>query len=353
MLKISKAKSVGILASAVALALGLSSASVAQEKVRLSLQTAFNPSLSVIGEASKHFADTVTAMSGGTIEIRFYEAGKLVPTFEMFDAVKGGTLDASYGWPGYIMGKVPAMTLFGAVPFGPTTEEYLAWILEGNGQKLFQEIYAKHGLHGMICGLIGPEAAGWFRREITKPEDFKGLKVRYAGLGGEVLAKLGASITVVPAGDIFPNLEKGVIDGTEFSMPSVDKNLGFYKVAKYYYFPGWHQPASTGEFFMRKDKWDKLSPQHKAIIEGACKANMAWEIARGIGEQAAALEFYAKEGVQIAKWPPEVMAALKKATDEVMAEQAAKDADFKRVWEDMQAFVAKARHWAKLGTPDY
>lgn len=345
-------KFVAGMVSVAALAVAFGGAAQAQEKkIRMTLQTAFNPNMSVIGEASKHFTDMVMAMSGGTIEIRFYEAGKLVPTFEMFDAVKGGTLDASYGWPGYIMGKIPAMTLFGAVPFGPTTEEYLAWVLEGNGNKLFAEIYGKHGLHGMICGFIGPEAAGWFTKEINKPEDFKGLKIRYAGLGGEVLSKLGASITVVPAGEIFPNLEKGVIDGTEFSMPSIDKGLGFYKVAKNYYFPGWHQPASTGEFFMKKDKWDALSPTHKAIIEGACKANMAWEIARGISQQAEALEFYRKEGVNVQRFSPEVMAALRKATDEVMAEQAAKDADFKRVWEDMQAFVAKARDWQKLGTP--
>ena len=338
--------------SAAALAVAIAGPVQAQDKkVRITMQTAFNPSLSVIGEASKHFSDLVMAMSGGSIEIRFYEAGKLVPTFEMFDAVKGGTLDASYGWPGYIMGKIPAMTLFGAVPFGATTEEYLAWVLEGNGNKLFAEIYAKHGIHAMICGFIAAEADRWFAKEIKTADDFKGLKVRYAGLGGEVLSKLGASVTVLPAGEIFPNLEKGVIDATEFSMPSIDKNLGFYKIAKNYYFPGWHQPASTAEFFMKKDKWDALSPAQKAIFEGACKANMAWEIARGIGEQAAALDFYRKEGVNIRRFPDEVMAVLKKTTDEVMAEQAAKDADFKRVWDDMQAYVAKAREWGKLGTP--
>jgi TRAP-type mannitol/chloroaromatic compound transport system substrate-binding protein len=350
---LSKSKQIAVTAiAAAALCVGLSAPAQSQDKkVRITMQTAFNPNLSVIGEASKHFSDLVMAMSGGSIEIRFYEAGKLVPTFEMFDAVKGGTLDASYGWPGYIMGKIPAMTLFGAVPFGPTTEEYMAWVLEGNGNKMFAEIYARHGIHAMICGFIGPEAAGWFTKEINKPEDFKGMKIRYAGLGGEVLAKLGASITVVPAGEIFPNLEKGVIDASEFSMPSVDKGLGFYKVAKNYYFPGWHQPASTGEFFMKKDKWDALSPAQRAIFEGACKANMAWEIARGINEQAAALDFYKKEGVNIKRWPPEVMDALRKATAEVMADQAAKDADFKRVWEDMQAYVAKAREWQKLATP--
>ena len=337
------------MAAVAALGLAVGGAAQAQDrKVRLTLQTAFNPNLSVIGEASKHFTDLVTAMSGGSIEIRFYEAGKLVPTFEKFDAVRAGTLDAAYGWPGYIMGKIPAMTVFAAVPFGPTTEEYMAWVLEGNGNKLFQEVYAKHGIHAMICGFIGPEAAGWFNKEINTPEDLRGLKIRFAGLGGEVMSKLGASVTVLPAGEIFPNLEKGVIDATEFSMPSIDRNLGFYKVAKYYYFPGWHQPSSTAEFFMKKDKWDALSPTQKAVIEGACKANMAWEISRGNAEQPAAIEYYRQQGIQIKTFPPVVVDALRKATAEVMAEQSAKDADFKRVWEDLQGFIAKVRAYNKL-----
>jgi len=346
-------KFVAGMASVAALAVAVGGPAQAQDKkVRLSLQTAFNPNLSVIGEASKHFSDLVVAMSGGSIEIKFYEAGKIVPTFEMMDAVKGGTLDASYGWPGYIMGKIPAMTLFAAVPFGPTETEYMAWVLEGNGNKLFQEIYAKQGIHAMICGFIGPEAAGWFNKEIKTVDDFKGIKIRYAGLGGAVLSKLGASVTVLPAGEIFPNLEKGVLDATEFSMPSIDKNLGFYKVTKFYYFPGWHQPSSTAEFFMKKDKWDKLSAQQKAIIEGACKANMAWEIARGIGEQPAAMEFFKKEGIQVKRWPADVMAALKKTTAEVLAEQAAKDPDFKRVLEDQQKFLAGVREINKLQSLD-
>ncbi|MFN4089107.1 MAG: TRAP transporter substrate-binding protein [Alphaproteobacteria bacterium] len=336
-------------ACAVALSIGI--ASVAEAKVRMRLQTAFNPNLSVIGEASKNLTDNITRMSNGEIEIRFYEAGKLVPTFEMFDAVKAGNLDASYGWPGYIMGKIPAITMFASVPFGPTTAEYMAWMQEGDGGKLFQEIYAQHGIHAMLCGMIGAEASGWFRNEIKSVEDLRGLKVRYAGLGGEVMSKLGASVTVLAAGEIFPNLERGVIDATEFSMPSIDKALGFYKIIKNYYFPGWHQPASTAELIINKRFWDSLPAHNQAQIEVACKANIAWEIARGDGEQAKALEDLQAEGVTLRTWPPEMMDAFRKATDEVMAEQSAKDADFKRIYENQRDYIARVRSWIDLGVP--
>ena len=332
-----------------AVALSVAAGGAAEAKVRMKLQTAFNPTLSVIGEASKNLADNIGRISNGEIEIRFYEAGKLVPTFEMFDAVKAGNLDASYGWPGYIMGKIPSITMFASVPFGPSTGEYMAWMQEGDGGKLFKEIYAQHGIHGMLCGMIGAEASGWFRNEIKSVDDIRGLKIRYAGLGGEVLSKLGASVTVLAAGEIFPNLERGVIDATEFSMPSIDKALGFQKIIKNYYFPGGHQPASTAELIINKKFWDAMPAHNQAQIEVACKANIAWEIARGDGEQAKALADLKAEGVNLRTWPPEMMDAFRKATDEVMAEQSAKDADFKRIYENQRDYIAKVRGWLDLG----
>ena len=174
----------GVVAGAIAASFAVTAMPAAAKQTRISLQTAFNPTLSVIGEASKNLVDNIERASGGDIKVRYYEAGKLVPTFEMFDAVKAGNLDASYGWPGYIMGKIPTLTLFASVPFGPSTEEYVAWMQEGDGVKLVAEIYAKHGIHAQLCGMIGPEASGWFRKEIKTVDDLKGLKIRYDGLGG-------------------------------------------------------------------------------------------------------------------------------------------------------------------------
>lgn len=335
-----------LVAATAAFALGCSAAGAALAADRITIQTHFNPTLSVIGEASKNFTDNLEGLAGEDLRIRFYEAGKLVPTLETFDAVKNGTLDAVWGWPGYFMGKIPALTLFAAVPFGPDADETVAWMMQGDGGKLAQEIMAKHGVHGIFCGVIGPEASGWFKKEIKTLDDLKGLKVRYAGLGGEVLSKLGASVTVLAAGEIFPNLEKGVIDATEFSMPSVDKALGFYKIAQHYYFPGWHQPGSTAFFMVNQAKWDSLSEANKTRIKVACDANVAWELSRGIGEQAEAMAYYREQGTNIHTWPAEIIEAFREKTAEVMSEQSAADADFKRVYENQQAYLKQVRAWS-------
>ncbi|HZD26657.1 MAG TPA: TRAP transporter substrate-binding protein [Alphaproteobacteria bacterium] len=315
----------------------------------MTVQYHFNPVLPVIGEASKFFTDTVQKIAGDEIHMRVYEAGKLVPTFETLDAVRDGTLDAALGWPGYFMGKIPALTLFSAVPFGPNADEYVAWMMQGNGQKLADEIFDKAGVHAKFCGVIAAEASGWFRKPINSVNDLKGLKVRYAGLGGEVLQKLGASVTVLSAGEIFPNLEKGVLDATEFSMPSIDKNLGFYKIAKNYYFPGWHQPGSTAFLMVNKKKWDSLSETQQGLLNAACDATTSFELAIGYAEQGGAMKFFKEQGVKVHTWSPEMMAAFKKASDEVMAEQSEKDADFKRIYEDQQAFLENLRTWSKVG----
>jgi len=339
-----------IVSSIAAVALGAAAVSTAHaEPARISLQVHFNPNLSVIGEVTKNFVDNVQAIAGEDIRIRFYEAGKLVPTFETLTAVRDGNLDAVHGWPGYFMGTIPALTLFSAVPFGPNADEYVTWMLEGNGQKLANEIFNANGVHALFCGVIEAEASGWFRKEINSVEDLKGLKIRYAGLGGEVLAKLGASVTVLAAGEIFPNLERGVLDATEFSMPSIDRNLGFYKVAKHYYFPGWHQPGSTAFLMMNKKKWDGLTPRQQAVLDVACRAAVTYELARGIGEQATAMEYYRSQGINIHSWSPEMMEIFRKTSAEVMAEQAAKDADFKRIYDDQQQFLKGVRGWSGIG----
>lgn len=321
----------------------------AADPVRMTLQYHFNPVLPVLGDAAQHFTDVVNRIGEGQIRMRTYEAGKLVPTFETLDAVRDGTMDAALGWPGYFMGKIPALTLFSAVPFGPNADEYVAWMMDGNGKELANELFEKNGVHATFCGVIPAEASGWFRNEIKTVEDLKGLKLRYAGLGGEALARLGASVTVLAAGEIFPNLEKGVIDATEFSMPSIDKNLGFYKIAKHYYFPGWHQPGSTAFLMVNKEKWDGMSDLQQGLLETACESTVAYELATAYSQQGEAMAFYREEGVQIHTWSDELLEAFRKASDEVMAEQSAADADFKRILEDQQAFLKELRGWSSVG----
>jgi len=319
--------------------------------VRLKVQSGYPFSMPVLGETVAHFGEVMEAMQGHGIEFRLYDANKLVPTLGIFDAVSAGKIDAGFAFPSYWLGKVPAAAVFGAVPFGPEAPEILAWLQEGGGLELWREIYAKRDLVPVPCGALPPEAAGWFREPIETVDDLRGLKIRYAGLGGKVLEKLGASATQIPAGDIFVSLERGVIDATEYSMPAVDRNLGFHKVAKHYYFPGWHQPSSMLELIVHKPTWDALAPHQKAAIETACGATAMWEMARGLSVQADALAFFESEGVTIHEWPDAVLAAMRTATDELLAEMSAEDADFARALESLRAFQESQKPWSSIAYP--
>jgi TRAP-type mannitol/chloroaromatic compound transport system substrate-binding protein len=232
------------LALAASLALIAAPAS-AQENVRWGVPMAFGSNLTALGDTMPWVSETLKKISGGTINLQVFEPGKLVPALAIFDTVSAGKAEAGYSWMGYELGKVPASALFGAVPFGMETPQFAAWMYFGGGDALLKEVYKPHNVYPIFCGSISPEAAGWFRKEIKTPADLNGLKFRAAGYGGKVYQKLGASVTVLPGGELFQALEKGVLDGTEFSLPTVDDQLGFYKVAQYYYMPGWHQPSTN------------------------------------------------------------------------------------------------------------
>lgn len=323
----------------------------AADPVKLRVQSGFNQNMPVIGETIAHLAEIVATGGRDDVRLRVYDANKLVPTLQIFDAVASGKVDAGYAWAGYWMGKLPATTIFGAVPFGPEIDEYLAWIHEGGGLELWRALYKPHGVVPIPCGAIPPEASGWFRDPITSEQDLVGLKIRFAGLGGIVLQRMGASITMLASSDIFPSLERGVIDATEFSIPSVDQSLGFYKVAKHYYFPGWHQPSSLAELIVNQSSWERLDPAQQRYLENACLAATTWGIARGQATQGEALEFFKSQGVTVHSWPPELLERFREVAAEVMAEQSAADADFKRAWESLQSFRKRNAEWRALAFP--
>ncbi|HCO92288.1 MAG TPA: C4-dicarboxylate ABC transporter, partial [Alphaproteobacteria bacterium] len=245
-----------------------------------------------------------------------------------------------------------ALQLFASVPFGPGAGEYLAWYYFGGGRQMFEEIYARHNIHGLVCGMIAPEASGWFREEIRSIEDLRGKKMRFFGLGAQVLEKLGVSTQLLASGDIFPALELGTIDATEFSMPAIDLDLGFHQAAKHYYFPGWHQQSTFFELMINKQAWEALDDTQRAQIETVCGDSVREGLAEGEYIQFAALQSLREKGVQIHRWPPEILTALSNAWDEVAAEQSAADPDFKRVWESLQAFRANYKEWRALGYLD-
>lgn len=331
-------------ATSLAIAATLSlSAGIAQaaDKTLLKTPVAFATNLPGLGTPIPRVAEQLDLMSGGTLKMKVYEPGKLVAPFEILEAVSSGKINSGYTMSGYWAGKIPAAPLFSSVPFGPEAGEYMAWIYYGNGMSLYQEMYdqAGYNVKVMPCAIIAPETAGWYAKEINSPEDLDGLKMRFFGLGGKVMQKLGVATSLLPGGEIFPALEKGAIDATEFSMPAIDERLGFYKLVKYNYFPGWHQQASIFELLINKDAWNEMPAHHQAIISNACKASMTDSYAEGEASQYESLKRNVDEhGVQIKKFNDEMLNTFRTTWHEVAAEEAQNDAFFKKVYDDMTAF---------------
>ncbi len=324
----------------------------AQERVRWKMGSAYPSKLTQLGTLGVSLSEKVERISGGNIRLQFFEPHALVPPLEMFDAIAAGALDAAWSTPGYWYGKEKALALFAAVPFGPSAGEYGAWFYYGGGKELFEEVYAKHNIKSVMCGVIAPEASGWFRQEITSVEDLKGLKMRFFGLGAVVMEKMGVSTQLIAGGDIYPALERGSIDATEYSMPAIDLDLGFHQIAKHYYLPGWHQQSTLFDLMIAQDKWDALSETQQAQIEVACGDNFREGLTEGEAIQFSALQELREKGVEIHRWPPEILDALRNAWGEVVAELTAEDETFARVWASLSEFRENYKIWREIGYLD-
>ena len=317
------------------------------KKVLLKIPVAFPTHLLGLGTPAPKLAKAIMGMSD-TIKVKVYEPKKLIAPFEILGAVSSGKVNAGYATAGYWKGKIPAAPIFSAVPFGPEAPEFVAWLYYGNGMKLYQEMYDTHGFNVKVIptAIISPETSGWFKKEIKSVDDLKGLKMRFFGFGADVMQKLGVSTTLLPGGEIFPALEKGAIDATEFSMPVIDQRLGLYKIAKYNYFPGWHQQATLFELLINKDVWNKMSKRQQSIIEYACKATLLDSLAEGEASQFEPMKVNVeKHGVIMKTWSPEMLATFKSKWDEVASEQKEKDPFFAKVWADLSKFRSGYAVW--------
>ncbi len=319
-----------------------------KDQVRWKMAGAFPSSLPVLGEGASYYVERVRIITQGRVDIQLFEPNKLVPPLEMFDAVSQGAIDAAWSAPGYWTGKIPAAAFFAAVPFGPDVTEYLAWVYQGGGLELWRELYGRSKVVPIPCGMLPPEASGWFRQPITGVKNFQGMKIRFYGLGGEVMQKLGASVQLLPVAETYPALESGLLDASELSMPSIDAQLGFARVAKNYYFPGWHQQASFLELLIAQDRWDALQKSDQALLESVCRDAIVEHVVRGEAQQGEALRQLEKQGVTLQRWDKETMAAFRKAWEQVLVEQSAKDKDFRRVHQSYQKFRQGYARWAKL-----
>ncbi len=333
------------LLGAAAVAAVLSGPALAAGPRVLDVASTFPKGMVYLGEGAENLAQLLEQVSGGEITLRVHGAGDLVPALEVFNSVSSGAVPAGWDWIGYWAGTVPVTGIVGAMPFGPDPETFLGWMWDGDGLDIIQRAYDRFNVQVFPCHLTAPEAGGWFSKEINSPADFQGLKMRISGLGGKVLNNLGASTQLIPGGEIYLALERGRIDATEFSLPIIDKSLGFQRIAKYYYFPGWHQPASWNSLIINKDVWNQYDDRQKDMIWTACRANVIWSMAVAPGRQAEVLDEFREQGVEIRRFPDEVLAALREESRKVLEEEAKSDELFKEAYESLTAYMETSRGW--------
>jgi len=316
--------------------------------------TTWPPNFPVLGEGCKLAAKWIEVMSGGRMEVEVYGGGELIPSLEVFDAVSSGAVEMGSSSGYYWAGKIPAAQFFSSVPFGMNAQQMNAWVINAGGNKLWNEIYEPFNLLALPGGNTGVQAGGWFNRQINTMEDLKGLKMRIPGLGAKVLKKAGGTPMLVAGGELFTNLERGVIDATEWISPYHDYKMGFYKVAKYYYYPGWHEPGTILEMIFNKDKFQNLPVDLQEIIKTATYRLNQWMLTEFEAKNSLYLsKLVDEEKVDIRRFPDEVMGHLKDLSKEVIQELIDTDPQSKKVFEHFNSFRQKMVPWSNMSEKVY
>ena len=345
------------LKSALLASLGLTSQkSVAAKKPEYSwkMVTTWPKNFPGLGTGAENLANLINKLSSGRIKITVYGAGELVPAFEIFDAVSRGIAELGHGSAYYGKGKNQSLQFFSTVPFGLTANEMNAWLYYGGGQELWQKAYSKFNLVPMAAGNTGIQMAGWFNKEINSLDDLKGLKMRIPGLGGEVLKRAGGTPVNLPGGELFTALKTGTIDATEWVNPYNDLAFGLHKAAKYYYYPGWHEPGTTLECFLNKEIFDSLPEDLQNIITGAAKIANLDMLSEYIARNNEALKILKdKHKVNIMPLPDEVLEMLHNISNEVISEIAKKDKFSMQVYDSYKNFQKKTSEWSKISIKSY
>ena len=325
-----------------------------QQVYKWKLITTWPKNLPGLGTAPERLADKLRIMSDGRLDIRVYGAGELVGAFEVFDAVSQGTAEMGHGAAYYWRGKIPIAAMFSTVPFGMNAQEMNGWLHFGGGMELWRELYEPFGLVPMASGNTGVQMAGWFNKEINSLEDLQGLKMRIPGLGGEVLQRAGGVPVSLPGGEVFTSLQTGVIDATEWVGPYNDLALALHTVAQYYYYPGWHEPGPTLEAIVNQEAWDSLPPDLQAMVEMATRAINDDMLSEFTARNNTALRTLVDEhGVELRRLPDDVIAALKQAAAEVVAEAAAADPLSQKIYDSYMSFLNDVRAYHAISEQAY
>ena len=327
---------------------------ISNEKFEWRMVTAWPPHFPILGEGADKLSKNIDEMSGGRLKIKVYGGRELVPALESFDAVSQGVAEMCHSSAYYWAGKSPAAQFFSGIPFGMNTHQAYSWIFNGGGLELWREVYEPFNLIPFPAGGTGGQMGGWFNRQINSVSDLKGLKMRIPGIGGKVLNKAGGSSVLSAGGEIYTNLERGVIDAAEWAGPYHDYLMGFHKIAKYYYYPGWQEPASFIELIVNKNSFNKLPDDLKKIVETAATAHCTKMVSEF---EVKNVEYYKKlaeeEKVDFRKFPEDVLKILRKYNDEVVKEIIELDQISKKVYESYSSYQKLTSKWSEIAEKNY
>jgi TRAP-type mannitol/chloroaromatic compound transport system substrate-binding protein len=317
-------------------------------EIRWRLSSAFPKSLDTLYGISETFAKYVSDATDGRFQVQTFAAGEIVGAFQAFDAVSNGTIEMINAPGYYYVGKDPTFALFTDIPFGLNARQKFAWLYHGGGNDLMNEFLARYKVHVIPGGNTGTQMGGWFRKEIRSLSDLQGLKFRIGGLAGQVLQKLGVVPQQIPGGEIYPALERGTIDAAEWVGPYDDEKLGFYKIAPYYYYPGFWEGGPNGHFWLLQAKWEELPKHYKAIVEDAAAHASIDQLAKYDARNPAALRRIIAGGALVRPFPDDMMNAAYRAAHELYDEISSKNADFRKIYESLKAFRNEEYIWFQL-----
>ena len=347
-------KAAGGTALAASAVISTSALAAPKQRFNWKMVTTWPPNMPILQQGAERFAKDIEKMSERNLRIQVYAAGELIPAMQTFDAVSQGTVEMGHGAAYYWAGKVPAAQFFTAVPFGMNGQGMNAWLYSGGGLKLWRDLYKPYNIVPFPMGNTGVQMGGWFRKQINSVNDLKGLKMRIPGLGGKVMAQAGVNPVLLAGGEIYTALERGTIDATEWIGPYHDLRLGLYRAAKFYYYPGWHEPGPTLELTINSKAWAELPEKYQLMIETAAAAANSWMLSEFEARNLEALhELKEKHKVKVLPFPDDVIKKLKKLTQETLEAEAAKDASFKQIYQAYNTFRDSNDAWGDISEAAY
>ncbi|MCY3705651.1 MAG: TRAP transporter substrate-binding protein [Gammaproteobacteria bacterium] len=318
---------------------------ITNPNVRWRLASSYPRTVDAIFDTATRAGESLSAMTDGRFQLRVYEANELVPAFEVMDAVQQGTVQVGHSPSYYYTGKAPVLAFDTCVPFGLTSRQQHAWLYDAGGLELISEIFSDFNIIPLPAGNTGAQMGGWFRREINTPADLNGLKMRIPGLGAEVMDRLGVTVQNLAAQEIYPALERGAIDATEWVGPYDDEKLGFQNAARFYYYPGWWEPGPSTTFQVNLDAWNSIPSTYQEAFRVAVRSAAHGVETTYDSRNPAALRRLVEGGVQLRAFSPEIMEVSRVASQEILEERAAADATYRRVYDHWSAFRTEAFEW--------